>query len=181
MASAKRSLFWIPIRSMITVLALASGILFAQAGNDSSFHLENGEQIFNSACVACHGADGRGTPQTIAGFEQPRTFPDFTRCDQTSAEPDSTWKGIIVHGGPYRGFSQIMPSFAEALTDKQINLVIAYLRRLCKNAHWPRGELNLPRALVTEKAYPENEVVISSAVNARGAPGNTTHIIHEQR
>jgi hypothetical protein len=41
--------------------------------------------------------------------------------------------------------------------------------------------LNLPRALVTEKAYPEDEVVISTAVNAQAAPGVTSHIIHEQR
>ena len=91
------------------------------------------------------------------------------------------WRSIIVHGGPYRGFSQIMPSFGEALTDSQIDHVIEYLRSFCRNSHWPRGELNLPRALVTEKAYPENEVVISAAVNARGAPGVANHIIHEQR
>jgi hypothetical protein len=41
--------------------------------------------------------------------------------------------------------------------------------------------LNLPRALATEKAYPEDEVVISTGMNATGAPGGTTHIIHEQR
>jgi hypothetical protein len=74
-----------------------------------------------------------------------------------------------------------MPSFSEALSEKQIDQVIRYLRGFCKDPHWPRGELNLPRALVTEKAYPENEVVISSAVNARGAPGIESHIIHEQR
>ena len=39
----------------------------------------------------------------------------------------------------------------------------------------------MPRALVTEKAYPEDEVVISTGLNAQGAPGGTTHIIHEQR
>ena len=121
------------------------------------------------------------TPKSIAGFEPPDTFPDFTRCDQTTAEPDSSWKAIITHGGHYRGFSQIMPSFSEALSEKQIDQVIRYLRGFCKNPHWPRGELNLPRALVTEKAYPENEVVISSAVNVRGAPGIESHIIHEQR
>jgi hypothetical protein len=74
-----------------------------------------------------------------------------------------------------------MPSFKEALTSEQIDDVIAYLRSQCRNPHWPRGELNLPRALVTEKAYPEDEVVISTALNAQGAPGGTTHIIHEQR
>ena len=34
---------------------------------------------------------------------------------------------------------------------------------------------------MTEKAYPEDEVVISTGLNAQGAPGLTSHIIHEQR
>jgi hypothetical protein len=74
-----------------------------------------------------------------------------------------------------------MPVWGKLLTSEQIDDVIAYLRGFCTNKHWPRGELNLPRALVTEKAFPEDEVVISSAVNARGAPGVTMDIIHEQR
>jgi mono/diheme cytochrome c family protein len=140
-----------------------------------------GKKIFKSACAACHGADGRGTPQEVAGFDRPRTFPDFTACDQTTPEPDSAWKDVITHGGPTRGFSQIMPSFSEALTSEQIDDVIAYLRSLCRNSHWARGELNLPRPLVTDKAYPEDEVVITTAVNARGAPGVMNHIFYEQR
>ena len=58
---------------------------------------------------------------------------------------------------------------------------MAYLRSFCGAKRWPRGELNLPRAIVTEKAFPEDEVVLSTSVNANGSPGNTTHIIHEQR
>ena len=155
--------------------------LLAQEQSTSALHLDSGEKIYRAGCTACHGPDGRGTPKAIAGFEPPDTFPDFTRCDQTTAEPNSSWKAIITHGGPYRGFSQIMPSFSEALTEKQINQVIRYLREFCKNPHWPRGELNLPRALVTEKAYPENEVVVSTSVNTHGAPGVESHVIHEQR
>ncbi|MBV9611806.1 MAG: hypothetical protein JO091_05010 [Acidobacteriaceae bacterium] len=41
--------------------------------------------------------------------------------------------------------------------------------------------MNLPLAEVTEKAYPEDEEVITGSVNAKGAPGSTYHIIHEQR
>jgi mono/diheme cytochrome c family protein len=156
-------------------------VMFGQTGNQGSSRTQAGEQIFKSACAACHGADGRGTAKEIAGFERPRTFPDFTACDQTTPEPNTTWKDVILHGGPTRGFSDIMPSFGEALTSEQIDDVIAFLRGFCRNPHWPRGELNLPRALVTEKAYPEDEVVISTALNAQGAPGGTTHIIHEQR
>ena len=143
--------------------------------------VKNGERIYRSGCISCHGNDGKGAEQTISGFEKPDTFPDFTRCDQTTAEVNSAYKAVIEYGGPSRGFSQIMPSFSEALTSKEVDDVIAYLRHFCGNPRWPRGELNLPRALVTEKAYPEDEVVISTAVNAQGVPGNESHIIHEQR
>jgi mono/diheme cytochrome c family protein len=169
------------IRHILFVLLLAPVFLFAQSGNQSSLHLDTGEHIFKSACIACHGPDGKGMPKTIAGFEPPDSFPDFTRCDQTTAEPNTAWQDVITHGGPSRGFSQIMPAFGDALTLEQISKVIKYLRSFCRERGWASGELNLPRALVTEKAYPEDEVVISSAVNARGAPGVSTDVIHEQR
>jgi mono/diheme cytochrome c family protein len=142
---------------------------------------KNGKRLFEHGCVACHGSDGRGAPKEVSAFTPPDTFPDFTRCDQTTAEVDSAYKAVIVHGGPTRGFSQIMPSFGEALSSHDIDDLIAYIRQFCPNPHWPRAELNLPRALVTEKAYPEDEEVISTAVNVQGAPGNASHIIHEQR
>jgi mono/diheme cytochrome c family protein len=171
------------VRAVLWPLALylwaPAAFLFAQASRQLRF--DTGEQIYKSGCIACHGPDGRGTPKSIAGFEPPRTFPDFTRCDQTTPEADSAWEDVIVDGGPSRGFSQIMPSFGELLTSDQIDKVIKYMRGFCRNPHWPRGELNLPRALVTEKAYPEDEVVVSTAVNAQGAPGVASHIIHEQR
>jgi Cytochrome c/Putative MetA-pathway of phenol degradation len=159
-------------------------VVFGQTGvwlGKTKGNVQVGQQIFKSDCAACHGADGRGTPQEIAGFERPRTFPDFTQCDQTTPEDNDGWKAVITEGGPNRGFSQIMPSFKEALTSAQIDDVIIFLRSLCRNPHWPRGELNLPRALVTEKAYPEDEEVISTQQNAQGVPGGVTHIIHEQR
>jgi mono/diheme cytochrome c family protein len=170
---------WVAVTIVAFVPLCSRAALFGRSA-DSAL-VSNGERIFRSACIACHGSDGRGTPKTQAGFDPPRTFPDFTRCDQTTPEPNVAWKDIIEHGGPARGFSQIMPSFGEALTSQEIDDVISYLRTLCRNSHWARGELNLPRALVTEKAYPENELVISTAVNASGNPGNTTDIVHEQR
>ena len=158
------------------VVLLSQTIKYAKPPN-----AKNGEKIYKSGCIACHGANGTGAPETFTEFKRPDTFPDFTRCDQTTPEPSSTWKAVIVHGGPARGFSQIMPAFGELLTDEQINDVIAYLRTLCTNKHWARGELNLPRALVTEKAFPEDEVVVSTALNATGAPGFTTDMIVEKR
>jgi mono/diheme cytochrome c family protein len=173
------SRFFFPIGITIlffSVVACAQYLTYSSKGD-----AKNGKRIYNSGCIACHGNDGKGAPRATSGFEPPDTFPDFTRCDQTTAEVDAGYKAVIEHGGPARAFSQIMPSFGEALSSQDIDDLIAYLRQFCRNTHWPRGELNLPRALVTEKAYPEDEEVISTAVDVQGRPGNETHIIHEQR
>ncbi len=127
-----------------------------------------GKQIYKSACISCHGSDGKGAPQTLTVFKRPSTFPDFSRCDQTTAEVNTAYKAVIENGGPNRGFSQIMPAFREALSSQDIDNVVAYLREFCDSVHWPRGELNVPRAIVTEKAYPEDEVVLSTGINTPG-------------
>src|SRR2546423_10620861 len=167
---------------MLSLLFWASAPgLFAQTGHHPGLQPNDGRQIYEAACVACHGPDGKGMPSSTVGFEEPDSFPDFSRCDQTTPELNTDWKAVIVHGGEFRGFSQIMPSFGEALTDEQIDKVIKYVRRFCTNPLWPRGELNLPRALVTEKAYPEDEAVITETINAQGAPGFMTEAVYEQR
>lgn len=142
---------------------------------------KNGEKIYKTACVSCHGSDGKGAPQTLSGFQKPDSFPDFTRCDQTTAEINTAYRAVIQQGGPKRGFSQIMPAFGQALSSTDIDDLVAFIRHFCRSQNWPRAELNLPRALATEKAYPEDEEVISTAINAQGRPGNESHIIHEQR
>ena len=142
---------------------------------------ENGAKVYKGGCIACHGSDGKGAPMASTVFLRPDTFPDFTDCAGTTPEPDGNWKAVIVHGGPSRGLSQIMPAFGDLLNDDQINDVIAYMRGFCKNVHhYPPGELNLPRALVTEKAFPENEIVVSTAASASGAPAWTTDVIDER-
>ena len=141
----------------------------------------NGKIVWNTGCIACHGADGKGAPETSTVFLRPDTWPDMTRCDQTTPEPDSAYKAVILHGGRGLGFSQIMPAFGDLLTNQQIDDVIAYLRTFCKNDHhFPLGVLNLPRALATEKAFPENELVVSSVAGVSGPASWTTDIIHEQ-
>jgi mono/diheme cytochrome c family protein len=144
-------------------------------------NLENGKAVWNGGCIACHGADGQGAPLTSTVFTRPDTWPDMTRCDQTTPEPDSAYKAVILHGGRGLGFSQIMPAFGDFLTNEQVDDVIAYLRTFCKNDHhFPLGVLNLPRALVTEKAFPEDELVISNAANVSGPGSWTTDVIHEE-
>ncbi|MDM7996248.1 MAG: cytochrome c [Acidobacteriota bacterium] len=143
--------------------------------------LKSGEEVFRSACVACHGVDGRGAPDSLRRFEKPDTFPDFTDCQATARESDDFWSAIIHNGGPGRGFSEIMPSFKDALTSSQIKQVMGYLRTFCREPAWPRGEMNLPRPLVTEKAFPEDEMVMDIGIDAEGNASISNEIVYEKR
>ena len=153
----------------LAVVAL-HGIVFAQP--------HTGKEIFQAACIGCHGPEGKGMPQTTIGFTPPSTFPDFTDCGSTTREPNADWRAIIHQGGPVRGFSEIMPSFTEALKPDEIEKVIQYLRTFCRETSWPRGELNFPRALITDKAFPEDETVITTTIHDGGFSND---IVYERR
>lgn len=143
--------------------------------------LETGKEIYEAGCVNCHGPDGKGAPKSETGFEMPPTAPDFSDCPTSTAEPDVQWRAIVTRGGPIRAFSRIMPAFGDLLTTAQIEKVVDYLRGFCQEPAWPRGNLNLPRPLITEKAFPENETVVSSAINAQGTAGIASTVIYEHR
>jgi mono/diheme cytochrome c family protein len=154
--------------------ALLAPLARGQAG------LHGGREIYEAACAACHGPHGEGTPKVVAGFEPPETFPHFNKCDETTPEFTRDYKAVILNGGAARGFSHIMPSFSGALTSKQIDQVIVYLRSFCSEPGWPLGELNVPRALVTEKAFPESETVVTSAINTSGRAGVSNELDYER-
>jgi mono/diheme cytochrome c family protein len=132
--------------------------------------------LYNAACARCHGEDGRGMPEEQVGFEEP--LPDFTDCSFASREPDADWLAVAHDGGPVRAFAPMMPAFGEALSAKELNAILEHVRSFCRNAAWPRGELNLPRPLVTEKAFPEDEAVWSTAMSEGGVANK---LIYEKR
>ena len=94
----------------------------------------------------------------------------------------ATGSPSIHEGGPVRGLDRHMPAFGDALTDAEIEAVIEHLWTFCDDPAWPRGELNLPRPLVTEKAFPENEAVCHDRVRPRaGRRPIGNEIVYEQR
>jgi mono/diheme cytochrome c family protein len=143
--------------------------------------LTTGEDIFRFGCAGCHGANGQVAPETMIGFDKPATFPDFTDCAGTTPELDVDWRAMIRQGGRGRGFSRIMPAFGDELTEQQIDLVIRHLRTLCTDRAYPRGELNLPRPLRTEKAFPESETVVTASIDAKHGPGMESELAYERR
>jgi mono/diheme cytochrome c family protein len=139
----------------------------------------DGEYIFRNNCATCHGPDGKGSPQSVVGFDAP--LPDFTDCSTNTPEPAGDWSSVIHRGGPIRGLDHHMPAFGDALSDDQIDSVIKFLWTLCDNPAWPRGDLNFPRAFFTEKAFPESEAVWTTGVSMRGPKSIDNQLVYEHR
>ena len=138
-----------------------------------------GRELYQKACAQCHGADGTGAPQSQLGFNVP--VPDFTDCNFATREPDADWIAVAHQGGPVRGFSKKMPAFGDALTTADLQKIMDYVRSMCPNDDWPRGELNLPRPLFTEKAYPEDEAVWTTDVDVENETTVMNEVVYEQR
>ena len=138
-----------------------------------------GKEIYQAACAACHGSDGTGSPRSRVGFAQ--ELPDFTDCGFATPEPSADWFAVVHEGGPIRGLDRHMPAFGEALTPMQIGRVVEYVSHFCTDPSWPRGDLNLPRPLFTEKAYPENEFVVTTGVTTKGTNQISNEVLYERR
>jgi hypothetical protein len=138
-----------------------------------------GEELYNQSCASCHGRDGKGAPSASTGLSM--KLLDLSNCLPTNREPDEDWHAVIAGGGPARGFHRLMPAFGEVLTPEEREAIVDYTRGFCTDPSWPRGELNFPRALVTEKAFIEDEFVFTTGMATRGARNVDGKLIYEQR
>ena len=141
--------------NVVLVAALALG---AQATQSPTTIPE----MWNAWCARCHAEDGSGKVNEPTVTVEPM---DFTDCKVTSAEPDADWERAIAKGGPGVGLSPQMPGFEDSLTPDQIRGFVTHMRGFCKEPGWPSGNNNFPRPILTEKAFPENEVVLLPAVS----------------
>jgi mono/diheme cytochrome c family protein len=139
---------------------------------------KTGADLYRETCAACHGLDGAGRDASVLGFDVPT--PDFTDCQFARREADADWVTIAHEGGPARGFSRHMPAFGGALGEADLYKILGHIRTFCASTAWPRGELNLPRTLHTEKAFPEDEFVVTVGLS-RGPASVSTEFVYEKR
>jgi mono/diheme cytochrome c family protein len=185
---------WALCVSMALVSVAGAGVVSvrAQDATTPSTSLANalpaaatGEQIFTATCSTCHAPNGAGASQAAVGFALPlpngHAFPDFNDCASNTVEPLGDWVAVAARGGPVRGLDRHMPAFGDALSGDQLTSVVKYLWTFCKDPAWPRGDLNLPRAFFTEKAFPENETVWTTAVGGSSANAISNQVAYEHR
>ncbi|MEX1259196.1 MAG: c-type cytochrome [Gemmatimonadota bacterium] len=170
--------------TLLAALPCAPGNASAQElpePDRSAYLAMPGEDLYQAACANCHGAGGAGEPSLPLVLRDP-PVPDFTECSFASREPDADWIAVAHDGGPVRGFSPLMPAFGSMLGPKELQRVMDYIRTLCDDTSWPRGELNLPRAMFTEKAYPEDELVWTTEVPLGGEETSVMNeVVYEKR
>lgn len=149
---------WLVVSFAVAAISVVMANLARTASTTTEWaHLKSGKDVYDAACNACHGTTGTGNRQSSVAFETP--LPDFTDCNFTSREPAADWYQIVRMGGPIRGFDQMMPAFGDALTPAQLTAAVAHVKDFCTDRGWPDGTFNLPKPLVTSKAYLEDEVL----------------------
>jgi mono/diheme cytochrome c family protein len=92
--------------------------------------MADGEKVYKGACIACHEADGSGSP---------RIYPPLPgNANLQSADPSSTLR-IILDGAqtvttPRAPNTGSMPAYSQKLSDQEIADVATYIRNAWGNA-----------------------------------------------
>jgi mono/diheme cytochrome c family protein len=100
----------------------------AKAGAALNSASEEAKQIFETRCVACHGAQGGGDGPASAGLKPaPRNFHDAAWQASVS---DAHIEQIIQYGGAAVGLSPAMPANPDLMSKPE---VVAALRERLRN------------------------------------------------
>ncbi|TDI47142.1 MAG: hypothetical protein E2P02_03940 [Acidobacteria bacterium] len=162
----------------IAAYAILFVLLSSLAVNGSQLPT-TGEGLYRIGCAQCHGETGAGVPLDRVAFDVP--LPDFADCSFATREPDFDWIAVSHQGGPVRGFDASMPAFGEAFDIEQLQKIVDFIRTFCAEDAWPSGELNFPRPMFTEKAYPEDELIWTVGVATEGKGELTNELLYERR
>ena len=113
--------------------SIALGCIIAMAvPSPGGGRAESVEENYKLYCVQCHGTagSGQGINQTAGGLAvSPR---DHGNAAEMSKLSDDDIRLAIAKGGDAVQKSELMPPWGEVLSEKEIDDLLAYLRKLCK-------------------------------------------------
>ena len=86
--------------------------------------------FYANNCARCHSADGSGDAKLSEQLGV--VLPDFTDPDWQSARTDQTLYEVIARGGGAVGMNVAMPAFSNQLDERELTLMIEYIRSLSR-------------------------------------------------
>lgn len=84
---------------------------------------ENGQKIYNSYCVACHGANGKGDGAMAKVL-------DVKPADHTNIKKMAQLSNSDLEKAIKKGTDKMMPAWDNILSDDEVNDVLGYIRLL---------------------------------------------------
>lgn len=122
-------------RHSLLVCALVAAI--APSAALAAGDLAKGKETYKMICETCHGPAGKGDGPGAQGIQpSPRDFSKgdfkFDANKNGKTGEDADLKGVISKGAAEFGGSPLMTPWAGALTDADIDNVIAVIRSLKK-------------------------------------------------
>lgn len=113
----------------------------------------NGNTLYASTCIACHGKKGDGRGPAGAALNPPPR--DFTDAELMAKLTDEMLKKAIREGGAAVGKSPVMPPNPQ-FNDEELDAIVAYLRSFAKKSAEEEKQPNEP---ATENSEPKDETL----------------------
>lgn len=112
------------MRVLITAIMMSAGLMLAQGALAAD--ADAGATKFKQLCATCHGASGHGDgPAAVALNPKPR---DMTDAAWQASVDDDHIRTVIKNGGAAVGLSPTMTAFGHALSEEDLDNVVAYIR-----------------------------------------------------
>lgn len=128
--------------------AAVGGFLMLRSANTADA-LRTGQILYLTNCASCHGADLEGQPNWQTPLPDGRMpAPPHDETGHTWHHPDGDLMTIVKFGtgALIPGYPSAMPPFADVLTNREIELVLAFIR-----SSWPARQLEYQRARTRER------------------------------
>jgi len=108
------------------VMIISAAVLMAHPA--FSADSEAGQAKFQQLCASCHGDEGQGDGPAATGLKPPPR--DFSDEEWQASVDDEHLRTVIEKGGMAAGLSPVMTPFGHALSDAELDNIIAYIRTL---------------------------------------------------
>jgi mono/diheme cytochrome c family protein len=98
------------------------------AAKAAKVDLAAGKKVFETYCVACHGATGKGDGAAAAALNpKPRNFSDAAYM---KTRTDEQLRKVVAEGGAANNMSPLMAGWSSTLKPNEIDNVVGYVRSL---------------------------------------------------